>query len=237
MARFSFRGAVILLLWAWYCHLVLRVLCVERPLWARFSSDSICSDTITCPFRQGRTLLFPIRGAVSHSRYCHKVPHRVALYAFLSCLWRKLLLYWVSPCYRCHLLKITGVLFPLTVLRSLSFLIPSFTKINMSSYPVVRLPLTIAWGLLGACHRDDSLAVLFPLWLERLETLLEVAPSLSEKLKWLHHLSGLWSPLLCCKQIDNCHKISVAWPHFPMSAEEIPLAWQTDNCRGICVTI
>ena len=37
----------------------------------------------------GRTLLFPICGAVSHSRYCHKVPHRVALYSFLSCLWRK----------------------------------------------------------------------------------------------------------------------------------------------------
>ena len=45
---------------------------------------------------------------------------------------------------RCHLNKINRVLFPLTVLRSLSFLIPSFTKINMSSYPVVRLPLTYA---------------------------------------------------------------------------------------------
>ena len=117
------------------------------------------------------------------------------------------------------------------MLRSLSFLIPSFTKINMTSYPVVRLPLTFAWGLLGACHRDGSLAVLFPLWLKRMETLLEVAPSLSEKLKWLHHLSGLWSPLLCCKQIDSCHKIGIAWPHFPMLAEEIPLAWQTDNCH------
>ena len=78
---------------------------------------------------------------------------------------------------RCHLNKINRVLFPLTMLRSLSFLIPSFTKINMSSYPVVRLPLTYAWGLLEACHRDGSLAVLFPLWLERLLALLEVVPS------------------------------------------------------------
>ena len=206
VAHFSFHVAVILLLWASYFQLVPRVLCVERPLLAGFASGSICSDTVTCLFGQCRTLLFPIHGAVSHSRYCHKVPHRVALDAFLSCLWCKLLLYWARPCYKCHLIKINHVLFPLTVLRLLSFLIPSFTKINMSSYPVVCLPLTFAWGLLGACHRDSSLAVLFPLWLERLETLLEVAPSLSEKLKWLHHLSGLWSPLLCCKQIGNYHK-------------------------------
>ena len=33
------------------------------------------------------------------------------------------------------------------------------------------------WGPLEACHRDGSLAVLFPLWLERLEALLEVVPS------------------------------------------------------------
>ena len=56
----SFRGTVILLVWAWYCQLVPRVLCVERPLWAGFASDSICSDTVTCPFGQGRTLPFPI---------------------------------------------------------------------------------------------------------------------------------------------------------------------------------
>ena len=55
-----FRGAVILLVWAWYCQLVPHVLCVERPLWARFASDSICSDTVTSPFGQGRTLRFPI---------------------------------------------------------------------------------------------------------------------------------------------------------------------------------
>ena len=54
--------------------------------------------------------------------------------------------------------------------------------------------------------------------------MLEVVPSLSEKLKWLHHLSGLWSPLLSCKQIDNCHRTSAVWPHFPMRSEEIPLA-------------
>ena len=75
---------------------------------------------------------------------------------------------------RYHLNKINSVLFPLTVLRSLSFLIPSFTKINMLSYPVVCLPPTYAWGPLEVCHRDSSLAVLFPLWLE---TLLEVVPS------------------------------------------------------------
>ena len=33
--------------------------------------------------------LFPIRCAGSHSRHCLQVPHRVALYALLSCLWRK----------------------------------------------------------------------------------------------------------------------------------------------------
>ena len=42
------------------CQLVLRVLCVERPLWAGFASYSICSDTVTCPFGQGRTLHFPV---------------------------------------------------------------------------------------------------------------------------------------------------------------------------------
>ena len=76
---------------------------------------------------------------------------------------------------RCHLNKINHVLFPLSVLRWLSFLIPSLKKINMSSCPVVRLSLRFAWGLLGACHRDSSLAVHSPLWLE---TLLEVVPSL-----------------------------------------------------------
>ena len=58
-----------------------------------------------------------------------------------------------------------------------------------------------------------------------------------QRLKWLHHLSGLWSPIPCCKQIYNCYGISVAWPHFPMRAEEITLAWQTDNCCGICGTL
>ena len=48
---------------------------------------------------------------------------------------------------------------------------------------------------------DGSLAVLFVHWLERLETLLEVALSLSEKLKWLHHLSGLWFPLRAASRL------------------------------------
>ena len=60
VAHLSFRGAVILLVWAWYCQFVPRVLCVERPLWAGVASDSICSDTVTCPFGKGCTLLFPI---------------------------------------------------------------------------------------------------------------------------------------------------------------------------------
>ena len=150
-----------MVLFLWRSHLALlslilpRVLCVERSLWAWFCLwCSICSDTATRPLGLGHTLLFPIffRGASSCS-------NELVLAT------------------RCHLNKINRILFPLTVLRSLSFLIPSFTKINMSSYPVVRLPLTFAC-LLGACHRDGSLAVLFPLWLERLETLLEVVPSL-----------------------------------------------------------
>ena len=58
---FSFRGAVVLLLWAWHCHKVPRVLCVERPLWAWFCLwGSICSDTATCRQGLGRTLRFPI---------------------------------------------------------------------------------------------------------------------------------------------------------------------------------
>ena len=188
--------------------------CAGCPLWAWFCWwCSIRSDTVHSRPGLGRTLRFPIF------------------------LWRRLLLNWASPCYQVPPIKINRVLFPLTMLRSLSFLIPSFTKINMSSDPVVYLPLTYAWGLLGVCHRDGSFAVLSPLWLERLETLLEVVPSLLQKLKWLHHLSGLWTPLQCCKQIDNSHRTSVAWPHFSMRAEEIPLSWQTDNCCRICVTL
>ena len=89
----------------------------------------------------------------------------------------------------------------------------------MSSNPVVHLPLTYALGLLGACHRDGSLAVLFP------SLVGDSARGCSiplQKLKWLYYLSGLWSPLLCCKQIDNCHGTSIAWVHFSMRAEEIP---------------
>ena len=153
VAWLSFRGAVILLLWAWYCHCVPWILCIEPPLWAWFRLwCSICSDTTQCDSGTGShsTLSYLICGAS-------------------SCL-NELVL-----ATRCHLNKINRVLFPLTVLRSLSFLIPSFTC--LSSYPVVCLPLTYAWGLLEVCHRDGSLAVLFPLWLERLEALLEVVPS------------------------------------------------------------
>ena len=102
-----------------------------RPLWAWFCScRSIRSDTGHSPPGVGCTLCFPIF------------------------LWRKFLLNWASPCHLVPPNKINRVLFPLTVLRSFSFLIPSFTKVNMSSDPVVHLSLTYAWGLLGACHRD-----------------------------------------------------------------------------------
>ena len=82
--------------------LVPRVLYAERPLWVGFASDSICLDTVTCPFGQGRTLRFPILFVV-------QVPARTSAIK-------------VPP------IKINFVLFPITVLRSLSFLIPSFTK-------------------------------------------------------------------------------------------------------------
>ena len=209
------RGAVTLLLQAWYCCQVPRILLYRTP-------------TVGLVLLVGQYLL----------RYCH-TSYRTGSHSTLSYL-----VCGTSSCLtelvlatRCHLIKINFVLFPVTILRSLSFLIHSFTKINMSSYPVLHLPLTYAWGLLGVCHRDGSLAVLSPLWLERMETLLEVVPALLQKLKWLHHLSRLWSPLLCRKQIDNCHRTSIAWPHFTMRAEEIPLAWQTDNYRGICDTL
>ena len=60
-------------------------------------------------------------------------------------------------------------------------------------------------------------------------TLPEVALSLLKKLKWLHHLSGLWTILhLCWKQVDNCHRPSVAWPH-------IPCMLKTSHSRGILI--
>ena len=134
------RGAVILLLRAWYCHKVHTSCCAGRSLWAWF-----------CFVAQH--LL----------RYCD-TSYWTGSHSTLSYL-----ICGTSSCStelvlatRCNLNKINLVLFPLTVLRSLSFLIPSFTKINMSSDPVVHLPLTYAWGPLGVCHRDGSLAVLFP---------------------------------------------------------------------------
>ena len=101
-------------------------------------------------------------GTVSAQILRHILLDRVAPYSFLSYLWRKFLLTESALATRCHLIKINLLFFPLTVSRSLSFLIPSFTKVNMSSNPVVHLPLTYASGLLGVCHRDGSLAVLFP---------------------------------------------------------------------------
>ena len=80
-----------------------RVLYVDRPLWAGFA-----------------------RGAGSHFRHCHRVPQRVALYAFLSCLWRKFRL-----AKRCHHKLNLFVLYhpcvPFILLsRSLSSLIPLY---------------------------------------------------------------------------------------------------------------
>ena len=69
-----------------------------------------------------------------------------------------------------------------------------------------------ACGLLGVCHREGSLAVLSPFLVG------DSARGYSihlQKLEWLHHLSGLWSPLLCCKQIDNCNRTSLSGRTFP----------------------
>ena len=129
---------------------------------------------LTSPIREGRhcgTVLFSVVALVSLILPLHTTSsvHRTATVGLVSLVVHYLLGYCntssgtgshstlsylicgVSSCSnelvlatRCHLNKINRVLFLLTVLRSLSFLIPSFTKINMSSYPVVRLPLTYA---------------------------------------------------------------------------------------------
>ena len=84
----------------------------------------------------------------------------------------------------------------------------------MSSFPVVHLPLTFAWGLQGAWHRDGPLAVLFPLWLERLETARGCSiPVRKAQVASPREWALVSSP--CWKQIDNCHGISAAWPYFP----------------------
>ena len=60
-------------------------------------------------------------------------------------------------------------------------------------------------------------------------TLPEVTPSLLKKLKWPYHLSWLWTTLhLWWKQLDNCHGLSVAWPH-------IPCVVKTSYSRGILI--
>ena len=90
-------GAVILLLWAWYCLLRPHILHAGRPLWAWFCSwRSTCSDTAHSPPGLGHTLRFPIF------------------------LWRKFLLNCASPCYQVPPIKINCVLFHLTVLTPLA---------------------------------------------------------------------------------------------------------------------
>ena len=80
-----------------------RVLHVERPLWAGFA-----------------------RGSGSHSRHSHRVPQRVVLYAFLSCLWRKFRLAKRSH----HKLNIFVLYHPcvqfISLSRSLSSLMPLY---------------------------------------------------------------------------------------------------------------
>ena len=54
-----------------------------------------------------------------------------------------------------------------------------------------------------------------------------------EKLKWPHHLSVPWTTLhLCWKQVDNCHRLSVASHAHPMRARGAHSRGITDNCRG-----
>ena len=72
------------------------------------------------------------------------------------------------------------------------------------------------------CHRDGSLAVLSSLVGEVGDSARGSIPvrkaQVALPLKW----ALVSSP--CCKQIDNCHRISAAWPYFLIRAEEIPLA-------------
>ena len=135
-----FCGAVILLFRAWSCQQVPRILLCRTPTvgWVfLYSCRSSCSATAywchtscwtVCPNRLGSTLSYPFCGASS-------------------------LLNWACPCHRVPPLLKTLCMHFCHLVGPLSFLIPPL-KINMSSNPVVRLPLTYAWGLLGVCHRD-----------------------------------------------------------------------------------
>ena len=78
---------------------------------------------VDCPLFAGFA-----QGAGSYSRHCHRVPQQVALYTFLSCLWRKFRL-----AKRCHHKLNVFVLYHLCVpfillSRSLSSLIPLHEK-------------------------------------------------------------------------------------------------------------
>ena len=99
--------------------------CAGCPLWSWFCScRSICSDTATrC-----------------HTSYWTG-SHSTLSYLVCDASSGSTMLVLAT---RCHLIKINLVLFPVTVLRSLGFLIPSFTKKTVPSNPVVHLPLTCA---------------------------------------------------------------------------------------------
>ena len=132
-----------MVLFLWHSHLALvnlilpRVLCVERPLWAWFCLW--CRAQILQLVLRDWVALYSFLSVVQYltldtSTRCHTWSHSTLSYLVCgaSSSLNKLVL-----ATRCHLIKIKRVLFPLTMLRSLSFLIPSFTKINMLSYPEV----------------------------------------------------------------------------------------------------
>ena len=179
-----------------------RVLYVERPLWARFA-----------------------RGAVSHSRPAQRC-HTRNSNSLLSCLWSK------CPA------QLSSSL-PTATIYCLSSFLPSpqgtsvfwnllyKKKINnlflcvLSSVPVVHLPLTCL-GSSEVCHRIGSLAVSSSPDGE-VGDLPKVVSSSYKSSWWPHHLSGLWSPLLCCKQTENCLRYKCSLAIISHTAEEIPL--------------
>ena len=103
--------------------------------------------------------------------------------------------------------------FPLTGLLSLSAILPTTWEgpSGCSIGAACCRSLTHSWAL----------------------TLLEVAPSLLEKLKWLHHLNGLWTTLLPVLKagwkLPQAKRCLARTSHACSSRQ---LKRQADNCRG-----
>ena len=162
---------------------------------------------------------------------------RVALYAFLSYLWPKFLLKWARPCKQGATLINKHCIIPSHRVKVAQF---SVTFIYKNKYVI----LSCRTYPSNICLRSTSGVQYWRLACGSLSSLVgEVGGTARgcsiplQKLKWLHHLSGLWSPLSAASRLITATQISVALPHFPMHAEEIPLAWQTGNCHGICITL